>query len=39
MEDAALPILNIAILGAFMLAGIRELGNVSQGVNDSSEAE
>lgn len=35
MEDAALPILNIAILGAFMLAGIRELGNASKQSGDS----
>ena len=30
MADAAIPLLNIAILGSFMVAGIRELGQVNQ---------
>jgi hypothetical protein len=34
MENAALPLLNLAILGAFMLAGVRELGNVSKRTDD-----
>jgi hypothetical protein len=29
MENAAIPLLNLTILGAFMLVAFRELGNVS----------
>lgn len=30
MENAALPLMNLAILGAFMIIGFRELSNVSR---------
>ena len=29
MENAALPLLNLAILGAFLVLGLRELGSLT----------
>ena len=37
MEDAAIPLLNLAILGAFMAAGVRELGQLNTTRNDDAE--
>lgn len=39
MEDAAPPILNLAILGAFMVAGFRELGRASTRATDESDKQ
>jgi hypothetical protein len=40
MAEAALPILNMVILGSFMAGGIAQLSSLSdKAINDSSEAD
>ena len=39
MAEAAIPLLNIAILGSFMVAGIRELGQVKNSIAQEIEQD